>query len=75
MERFFWSLKHDWPKRESFTDLHEARLSVSRYIETFYNTRRIHQSLDYRTPAHFEAQHEMKLVVKNYYRRCPPFLG
>ena len=63
MERFFWSLKHEWTKFESFADLQDARLSVFRYIETFYNTQRIHQSLDYLTPVQFEAEHEINLAV------------
>ena len=38
MERFFWSLKHEWTNHERFANLEEARLSVFRYIETFYNS-------------------------------------
>jgi putative transposase len=57
MERFFWSLKHEWTKHESFDDLEDARLSVFKYIETFYNHVRIHQTLDYKTPDQFEADH------------------
>lgn len=63
MERFFWSLKHEWTKFESFTDLPEARLSVFRYIETFYNTVRIHQTLEYQTPDAFEANYAANLAV------------
>lgn len=63
MERFFWSLKHEWTKFEKFADIQDARLSVFRYIETFYNTERIHQSLDYLTPSQFEAQHTNALAA------------
>nr|WP_261345452.1 integrase core domain-containing protein [Candidatus Laterigemmans baculatus] len=63
MERFFWSLKHEWTKFETFADIQDARLSVFRYIETFYNTDRIHQSLDYLTPNQFEAQHANVLAA------------
>lgn len=56
MERFFWSLKHEWTKHESFDDLNDARLSVFKYIETFYNRVRIHQTLGYKTPEQFEAE-------------------
>jgi putative transposase len=38
MERFFWSLKHEWTNHEQFANLEEARLSVFKYIETFYNS-------------------------------------
>ncbi len=57
MERFFWSLKHEWTKHESFADLQAARLSVFKYIETFYNPIRIHQTLGYQSPDQYEADH------------------
>jgi putative transposase len=57
MERFFWSLKHEWTNHESFQNLAEARLSVFRYIETFYNPQRLHQTLGYLSPNQFEADH------------------
>lgn len=34
----------------------EARLSVFRYIETFYNPVRLHQSLNYLSPGQYEQQ-------------------
>ena len=57
MERFFWSLKHEWTNHEGFRNLAEARLSVFRYIETFYNSQRLHQTLGYLSPNQFEAVH------------------
>jgi len=57
MERFFWSLKHEWTKHESFENLEEARLSVFEYIEVFYNRERIHQTLGYLSLEQFEAEH------------------
>jgi putative transposase len=57
MERFFWSLKYEWTNHESFHNLEGARLSVFRYIETFYNSRRRHQTLGYLSPNQFEAVH------------------
>jgi putative transposase len=56
MERFFWSLKHEWTKHEQFDDLQDARLSVFKYIETFYNPVRLHQTLDYQSPNQYEAE-------------------
>jgi putative transposase len=56
-ERFFWSLKHEWTKHESFADLQAARLSVFKYIETFYNSVRLHQSLGYKSPDMFETEY------------------
>jgi len=55
MERFFWSLKHEWTNHERFANLEEARLSVFKYIETFYNPVRLHQTLGYLSPNQYEA--------------------
>ena len=63
MERFFWSLKHEWTNHYEYADLGEARLSVFKYIETFYNNQRIHQTLDYKTPEQFEALFNKGLAV------------
>jgi putative transposase len=57
MERFFWSLKHEWTNHETFRNFADARLSVFRYIETFYNLERLHQTLGYQSPNQFEAEH------------------
>jgi len=57
MERFFWSLKHEWTKHESFENLAAAHWSVFKYIETFYNTERLHQTLGYKSPDKFEAEY------------------
>jgi putative transposase len=56
MERFFWSLKHEWTKHEKFDTTAAARLSVFKYIETFYNTERTHEALGYLSPNQFEAE-------------------
>lgn len=57
MERFFWSLKHEWTNHQTFATLEDARLSVFKYIETFYNPLRIHQTLGYLSPNQYEAEH------------------
>ncbi len=56
MERFFWSLKHEWTNHNKFANLKEARLSVFKYIETFYNPVRLHQTLGYLSPDQYEAE-------------------
>jgi len=63
MERFFWSLKNEWTRHEQFENLEETRRSVFEYIETFYNTERIHQSLDYQTPEEFERNYAASLAA------------
>lgn len=62
-ERFFWSLKHEWTKHESFANLEAARLSVFKYIETFYNSVRLHQTLGYKSPNQFETEYTSVLAA------------
>lgn len=62
-ERFFWSLKHEWTKFETYADLESARWSVFKYIEAFYNSQRIHQTLDYQTPNQVERNHAANVAA------------
>lgn len=62
-ERFFWSLKHEWTKHDTFADLEAARMSVFKYIETFYNPVRLHQTLGYKSPNEFETEHAPVLAA------------
>ncbi|HVW37443.1 MAG TPA: IS3 family transposase [Pirellulales bacterium] len=62
-ERFFWSLKHEWTKHETFGDLEAARVSVFKYVETFYNSVRLHQSLGFKSPEQFETDHAPVLAA------------
>lgn len=62
-ERFFWSLKHEWTNHETFDNLEAARLSVFKYIETFYNPVRLHQSLGYKSPEKFETEYAPVLAA------------
>lgn len=62
-ERFFWSLKHEWTKHETLVDLEAARRSVFKYIETFYNSVRLHQTLGYRNPNEFETEYAPVLAA------------
>ena len=57
VERFFWSLKHEWTNHSSYANLEQTRLSVFKYIETFYNSVRIHETLSYVSPNQYEAEH------------------
>ena len=63
VERFFWSLKHEWTKFEEFENLAAARASVFKYIEAFYNSERIHQTLDYQTPEEVERKYNAALAA------------
>lgn len=54
MESFFHSLKADIIHGNSFESPSQLRGCVSRYIGGFYNRRRLHSSLGYRSPADYE---------------------
>ncbi|MDQ3024801.1 MAG: IS3 family transposase [bacterium] len=53
-ESFFSTLKNELTHHERFLTLDQARSRVFDYIEVFYNQKRRHQSLGYRSPAEFE---------------------
>lgn len=55
-EGFFSTLKRELVHHESYADHEEARRSLFEYIEVFYNRRRRHSTLGYRSPAEFEAR-------------------
>ena len=55
-ESFISTIKEEWIKRHRYETRDHARLSISRYIETFYNPRRRHSSLGQRIPDAYERQ-------------------
>ena len=56
-ESFFASLECELLDQTAFKTKTEARLAVFTYIEGWYNPRRRHSALDYRSPANFERDH------------------
>ena len=74
MERFFWSLKHEWTNIEDFADIQEVQQSLFEYIEAFYNSKRIHQTLGYQSPDQFEAIYKTASSLnQNFW--SPPVIG
>jgi len=53
-ESFFATLECELLDRQSFRTVAEARRKVFTFIEGFYNTRRLHSALGYKSPANFE---------------------
>jgi len=56
-ESFFATLKNELIHRRRWRSRHELRNAVFEYIDVFYNRRRLHSSLNYKTPAEVEQQH------------------
>lgn len=54
MESFFHSLKTEWVSFEDYKTPCEARASLFDYIELFYNRKRRHSALKYKSPMAFE---------------------
>ena len=55
MESFFATLKGELVHHEHYATRAAARSSIFRYIEVFYNRRRRHSALGYKSPEEFEA--------------------
>ena len=56
MESFWSTLKQELIYRRHFKTRDEARRAIFDFIEVFYNRRRLHSSLGYKSPLDFEAQ-------------------
>lgn len=54
MERFFGSLKTERTKGKSYSSHEHAKNDVIDYIENFYNSNRLHSTLNYMSPKQFE---------------------
>ena len=53
-ESFMKTLKTEEIDGKAYTDIHEARRDLGRFIEDIYNTERLHSALGYRPPIEFE---------------------
>jgi putative transposase len=56
-ESFFAALKNEMYYRQTFANRARARFAVAEYIEVFYNRRRLHSTLGYRTPVEALTEH------------------
>ena len=54
-ESFFGTLKEELVYRSAFPTRQHASRAIFEYIEVFYNRRRLHSALGYRSPADYEA--------------------
>jgi putative transposase len=58
-ESFFATLKTELVHRRSWTTRLDLRAALFEYIEVFYNRRRLHSTLGYKTPAQVETEHRL----------------
>lgn len=56
LESFFATLKNELVYHQRYDTRAEARSDIFRYIESWYNSKRLHSSLDYLSPAEYELQ-------------------
>jgi transposase InsO family protein len=64
MESCFSRLKAELIQDGLFETIEDARTEIFEYIEMYYNTIRLHSSLDYRSPKNFEEQYEKNVILK-----------
>ena len=63
-ESFFKTLKVELIYHEDFKSIEQAKLAVFEYIEIWYNRKRLHSSLGYKTPVEVEIEfNKMKNVA------------
>lgn len=62
MESFFGTFKQELASEARWANVAEARAATHDYIEVFYNRKRLHSSLNYRTP--MEADEALALSTK-----------
>ena len=54
MESFHSILKREWLNRFKIRDYKQLYRLIFKYLEAFYNTKRIHSHCDYMSPDEFE---------------------
>ena len=56
MESFYRTLKRELVQDSHYENPEQARMDIFKYIELYYNTKRMHSTLNYMSPVQFENQ-------------------
>jgi len=64
MESFFHILKTEHVYFKKYKTLEEARTDIFQYIFAFYNTKRKHSTLNYKSP--LQKENEYEKVMNSY---------
>jgi len=64
IESFHAIIKREWLNRFDILNLSHAKALIFEYIEAFYNTQRVHGTLDYLTPTEFEKQYDLSETAR-----------
>jgi putative transposase len=59
-ESFLATLECELIERDKFATKSEARLSVSEFIEGWYNPDRLHSGIGYRSPNRYEEEYHLR---------------
>jgi putative transposase len=65
-ESFMKTLKAEEVNGSAYATLDHARRDIGRFIDTVYNTQRLHSALGYKPPAEFEAELSLSYNHTNY---------
>ena len=65
-ESFMKTLKTEEVNGKAYATLADARRDIGRFIDTVYNTRRLHSALGYKSPVEFEAELSHSTNHSNY---------
>jgi putative transposase len=58
MESFYRTLKRELIRGAHYENHEQAKLEIFKYIETYYNTKRMHSALNYLTPMEFGQKYQ-----------------
>ena len=65
IESFHAIIKREWLNRYKICDYQQAKRLIFEYIETFYNTIRIHGHCDYLSPDEYEKEYYANQTIKS----------